>query len=132
MRAASIAYPRHLKAVLLQESSSLAKTLRDASKRQLQDSFRLHFLSPCAVRNELLLPSIPRDCLLEIKEGRIDVYRYGRDGITSPLLEAVRAGLAENVRILLEMGVSVDGVPVEHLLDGYAAFFLRFRPKVEN
>lgn len=132
MRAASTADPQRLRAVLSRESSSLANTLREAGKRQFQDSFRLHFLNPCAVRNELVLPSLPRDCLLEIKGEKTDVYRYGRDGITSALLEAVRAGLVENVRVLLEMVVNADGVPVEHILDAYAAFFLRFRPKIER
>lgn len=50
-------------------------------------------------------------------------------GITTPLMEAIRAQLPANIRILLQAGATPNGVPYE-LLDDYAALFLRFRPSI--
>ncbi|EPE30161.1 Ankyrin repeat-containing protein [Glarea lozoyensis ATCC 20868] len=50
-------------------------------------------------------------------------------GITTPLMEALRARLPENVRTLLIAGANPDGVPI-HILEAHAALFLRFRPSI--
>ncbi|KAF4625487.1 hypothetical protein G7Y89_g12679 [Cudoniella acicularis] len=51
-------------------------------------------------------------------------------GITTPLMEAIRAQLFDNVKILLEAGANPNGVPW-HMIDKYAALFLRFRPSIK-
>ena len=45
-------------------------------------------------------------------------------GITTPLMEAIRAQLPENIKILLEAGADPNGIPIE-AMSRYAAFFLR-------
>lgn len=52
-------------------------------------------------------------------------------GITTPLMEAIRAQLSANIRILLQAGANPNGVPYD-LLDDYAALFLRFRPSIKH
>jgi ankyrin repeat protein len=52
-------------------------------------------------------------------------------GITTPLMEAIRAQLPANIRILLQAGANPNGVPYD-LLDDYAALFLRFRPCIRR
>jgi hypothetical protein len=53
----------------------------------------------------------------------------GQVGITSPLLEAIRAKLPDNVRILLQAGADRNGVALSDL-EEYSALFLRFRPQI--
>lgn len=50
-------------------------------------------------------------------------------GITTPLMEAIRAGLPENVSTLLQAGANPNGVPLQ-VMEDYSAFFLRFRPMI--
>jgi ankyrin repeat protein len=50
-------------------------------------------------------------------------------GITTPLMEAIRAGLPKNVLTLLEAGANPNGFPLQ-VMEDYAAFFLRFRPMI--
>jgi hypothetical protein len=55
-------------------------------------------------------------------------------GITTPLMEAIRARLPENIKMLLEAGALPSGIP-HNAVSKYSAFFLRFRPlncNVEN
>ncbi|KAG4420511.1 hypothetical protein IFR04_006331 [Cadophora malorum] len=52
-------------------------------------------------------------------------------GITSPLMEAIRARLPENVEMLLEAGADPNGVPL-WASEMYAALFLRFRPHLPS
>lgn len=56
-------------------------------------------------------------------------FSSGEEGITSPLLEAVSAKLPYNVDILLKAGADPNGVDVG-IMEKYAAFFLRFRPRI--
>ncbi|KAF8849093.1 ankyrin [Acephala macrosclerotiorum] len=51
----------------------------------------------------------------------------GDVGITTPLMEAIRAQSSENVRILLDAKANPNGPPL-HLMEKYSAFFFRFRP----
>jgi hypothetical protein len=53
----------------------------------------------------------------------------GEVGITTPLMEAIRAQLPENIKILLEAGADPNGIPTE-AMSRYATFFLRFRPSI--
>ena len=53
------------------------------------------------------------------------------DGISTPLLVAIRSRLPTNVRILLAAGADPNGAPVEFLAD-YAACFLRFRNRIPS
>ncbi|PPQ88790.1 hypothetical protein CVT25_010477 [Psilocybe cyanescens] len=51
---------------------------------------------------------------------------------TSPLLEAVRASLPENVEVLLQAGADPNGIPLEYL-DEYSVRFIRGRdPKYDT
>ena len=50
-------------------------------------------------------------------------------GITTPLLEAIKYSHLENVKTLLEAGADPNGAPLS-VMEGYAAFFLRFRPQI--
>lgn len=62
-----------------------------------------------------------------------DAVRFhGRSviGITTPLMEAIRAQLPANVKILLDAGANPNGVPWD-IMDDYAALFLRFRPSIK-
>jgi ankyrin repeat protein len=52
-------------------------------------------------------------------------------GVTTPLMEALRARLPTNVKILLDAGANPDGVPL-HILENHAALFLRFRPGIRS
>jgi ankyrin repeat protein len=52
-------------------------------------------------------------------------------GITTPLMEAIRAQLPANVKILLDAGANPNGVPYG-IMDDYAALFLRFRPSIKD
>ncbi|KAK0099714.1 hypothetical protein ONS95_013393 [Cadophora gregata] len=52
-------------------------------------------------------------------------------GITSPLMEAIRARLPDNVEMLLNAGADPNGVPL-WASEMYAALFLRFRPAVPS
>ncbi|KUJ19746.1 ankyrin [Mollisia scopiformis] len=52
-------------------------------------------------------------------------------GITTPLQEAIRAGLPENVDILLDAEANPNGPPT-WVMENYSAFFLRFRPIVPS
>jgi len=52
-------------------------------------------------------------------------------GVTTPLMEAIRAQLPANIRILLRAGANPNGVPYA-LFEEYAALFLRFRPSIES
>lgn len=61
-----------------------------------------------------------------------DALRVVRDrnndvGISTPLMEAIRAQIPENVEVLLNFGANPNAVPVE-LLEHYAGLFMRFRP----
>jgi hypothetical protein len=60
------------------------------------------------------------------------VRSNGRDrlGITTPLMEALRARLPLNVRGLLVAGANPDGAPL-HVFEKHAALFLRFRPSIQ-
>ncbi|CZR59343.1 uncharacterized protein PAC_09235 [Phialocephala subalpina] len=51
----------------------------------------------------------------------------GEVGITTPLMEAIRAQRPENVRILIDAKANPNGPP-HHLMEKYSAFFFRFRP----
>ncbi|KAE8440654.1 hypothetical protein EG329_006850 [Mollisiaceae sp. DMI_Dod_QoI] len=50
-------------------------------------------------------------------------------GITTPLIEAIRAQHPENVRILLAAKANPNGPPL-WVMEKYSAFFFRFRPSV--
>ncbi|PVH81607.1 hypothetical protein DL98DRAFT_514499 [Cadophora sp. DSE1049] len=52
-------------------------------------------------------------------------------GITTPLMEAIRARLADNVDVLLEAGADPNGVPL-WASEMYSALLLRFRPPVPS
>ncbi|KAL2068041.1 hypothetical protein VTL71DRAFT_16139 [Oculimacula yallundae] len=52
-------------------------------------------------------------------------------GITSPLMEAIRARLPDNVDLLLKADADPNGIPLK-VSELYAAFFLRFRPAVPS
>ncbi|KAE9374592.1 ankyrin [Stipitochalara longipes BDJ] len=67
------------------------------------------------------------DISAEFGPNSLRVVCGSRVGITTPLMEAIRAGLSENVSTLLEAGANPNGVPL-HVMEHYAAFFLRFRP----
>lgn len=51
-------------------------------------------------------------------------------GVTSPIMEAIRAKLPNNVKILLDAGANPNGLPF-FIFDDYAALFLRFRPSIQ-
>jgi hypothetical protein len=53
-----------------------------------------------------------------------------RLGITTPLMEALRARMPFNVKILLNAGANPDGAPL-HVFEKHAALFLRFRPSIQ-
>ncbi|KAH7393501.1 hypothetical protein BKA64DRAFT_89405 [Cadophora sp. MPI-SDFR-AT-0126] len=52
-------------------------------------------------------------------------------GITTPLMEAIRARLPDNVEILLEADADPNGIPL-WASEIYSALFLRFRPPVPS
>ncbi|TVY84617.1 hypothetical protein LSUE1_G001516 [Lachnellula suecica] len=52
-------------------------------------------------------------------------------GITTPVMEAIRARLPSNVKTLLDAGANPNGVPF-YLMEKYAALFLRFRPSIKD
>lgn len=51
-------------------------------------------------------------------------------GVTSPIMEAIRAKLPNNVKILLDAGANPNGLPY-FIFNDYAALFLRFRPSIQ-
>jgi ankyrin repeat protein len=53
----------------------------------------------------------------------------GQDPVATPLLQAVRSQLLENVEILLEAGADPSGIDMDSL-ESYQALFLRFRPSI--
>ncbi len=53
----------------------------------------------------------------------------GQDPIITPLLQAIRSQLLENVEILLQAGADPSGVDMS-LFEEYQALFLRFRPSI--
>ncbi len=53
----------------------------------------------------------------------------GQDPIITPLLQAIRSQLLENVEILLQAGANPSGADMS-LLEEYQALFLRFRPSI--
>jgi hypothetical protein len=91
-------------------------------------------------RREAAFGSFPRsvvrdfpvsDMSSEFGPNSLRVTCSGKIGITTPLMEAIRARVPDNVRILLEIGANPDGVPL-HVMEDYAAFFLRFRPMIPS
>lgn len=52
-------------------------------------------------------------------------------GVISPLMEAIRAKIPANVKILLDAGANPNGLPYA-ITDDYAALFLRFRPSIQS
>lgn len=69
----------------------------------------------------------------EISQFWLNSVRYdqGDMGITTPLLEAIRARQFENVNILLNKGANPNGPPLS-VIEDYSAFFLRFRPVIPD
>ncbi|KAG9235402.1 hypothetical protein BJ875DRAFT_529132 [Amylocarpus encephaloides] len=52
-------------------------------------------------------------------------------GVTTPMMEAIRAGITANVKGLLKEGANPAGIPF-HVMENYAALFLRFRPSIDS
>jgi ankyrin repeat protein len=91
-----------------------------------------------ASRRDTALSMLPRapvfdfpvsDMSSEFGPNSLRVMCGSKVGITTPLMEAIREGLPDNVSMLLEVGANPNGVPLQ-VMEDYAAFFLRFRPMI--
>jgi ankyrin repeat protein len=112
MRAAMHPDPRFLKALLSAHSAALANHFQENADVMLA----------CGV-------AFAADLNNAFGPNSIRVSAGGEVGITTPLLAAIRSSLPENVKTLLEAGALPSGVPLP-VMENYAAFFLRFRPRI--
>lgn len=55
----------------------------------------------------------------------------GQDFINTPLLQAIRSQLLQNVELLLNSGANPDGIDMGSL-ESYQSLFLRFRPRIPD
>jgi ankyrin repeat protein len=92
------------------------------------------------IRRETALSMIPHapvfdfpvsDMSSEFGPNSLRVLCGSKVGITTPLMEAIRGGLPDNVSTLLEAGANPNGIPLQ-VMEEYAAFFLRFRPMIPS
>lgn len=125
MKAASNPDSRVLKAVLSKGKDLHDKQVVEEFKRRKEEGISLfpsyehsvgYFDFPFADMSPDFGPNIVR-------------YNAQAVGITSPLMEAIRAQLPGNVKILLDAGADPNGVPLG-VMEEYSAFFLRFRPEI--
>jgi ankyrin repeat protein len=93
-----------------------------------------------AIRQQTALSMLPHapvfdfpvsDMPSEFGPNSLRVVCGSKVGITTPLMEAIREGLADNASALLEAGANPNGVPLQ-VMEDYAAFFLRFRPMIPS
>jgi hypothetical protein len=124
MRAASDPDPRVLKAIL----SNGSNIYNERINADLQ------------IRRKSALSMIPHapafdfpvsDMSSEFGSNSLRVVCGSKVGITTPLMEAIREGLPDNVSTLLKAGANPNGVPLQ-VMEDYAAFFLRFRPMIPS
>lgn len=131
---------------------SLSPSMRAASdpdpavlKAVLSDGYRIYnerINNILANRRERAFAAPPRSTIVdfdfpasdtssEFGPSSLRVICAGDVGITTPLMEAIRAGLPDNVKLLLKAGANPNGVPL-NVMENYAAFFLRFRPMIPS
>ena len=125
MRGSLDADPRVLKAILSYGSKVYSDKIQTA----------------LAVRQQTTLSTFPRAPGFDFPVSDLSSHSgdFGPDslrvvcgskvGITTPLMEAIRAGLPDNVSTLLQAGANPNGIPLQ-VMEEYSAFFLRFRPMI--
>lgn len=124
MRAASDPAPRVLKAVLSDGIDVYINRINTylATRRQM----------PLPVPQCAQVFDFPvSDMTSEFGPKSLRVTCRSPVGITTPLMEAIRTGLSNNVLALLETGANPNGVSLQ-VMEDYAAFFLRFRPMIPS
>ncbi|KAH7321849.1 hypothetical protein BKA65DRAFT_556182 [Rhexocercosporidium sp. MPI-PUGE-AT-0058] len=124
MKAAQEPDPRFLKAVLeISKNGKLDGDLR-TTNAWIERSRYLRDQSPCISADFQVCSEFGVNSL------RCTGYPDGV-GITSPLMEAIRGRLPDNVDMLLDAQADPNGIPLK-VSEMYAAFFLRFRPALPS